>query len=70
MWNRYRADIEVMLAGAYFGEIALFTDQARRMASVIAAVPCSCYFLHRDDFEVHVPSSQNRLCIVALLYRL
>jgi Ca2+-binding EF-hand superfamily protein len=37
--------------GAYFGEIALFTDKAKRMASIVCAVPCSCYFLHRADFE-------------------
>ena len=37
--------------GAYFGEVALFTEKARRTASVISAVPCSCYFLHRNDFE-------------------
>ena len=33
-----------------FGE-AISKNENRRMASIMAGIPCSCCFLHRDDFD-------------------
>ena len=44
-----------LLAGDFFGEIALIADR-ERTATITALVPCKLLVLHRDDFESFMDS--------------
>ena len=44
--------LTVLHQGSCFGEIALFTEKARRTASMVSAIPSACYFLHRRTSKI------------------
>lgn len=45
-------DLATMMAGEFFGEMALLSDHQLRNATVTAVTPCTLYRLHRDDLAV------------------
>jgi CPA1 family monovalent cation:H+ antiporter len=45
-------DLATMMAGEFFGEVALLHDRQPRNATVTAVTPCTLYRLHRDDLRV------------------
>ena len=47
-------ELATMGPGQTFGEMALFSDWARRSATVTAVEPTECLVLHRLDFLAHL----------------
>src|SRR5262249_21287270 len=45
-------DLATMMAGEFFGEVALLRDGQPRNAPVPAVTPCTLYKLHRDDLGI------------------
>ena len=45
-------DLATLMAGEFFGEMALLSDRQPRNATVTAVTQCTLYKLHRDDLGV------------------
>jgi CRP-like cAMP-binding protein len=45
-------DLATMMAGEFFGEVALLNGRQPRNATVTAVTHCTLYKLHRADLEV------------------
>jgi CRP-like cAMP-binding protein len=45
-------DLATMMAGEFFGEVALLSGHQPRNTTVTAVTPCTLYKLHRSDLEV------------------
>lgn len=60
--------IAVLSDGAFFGEISLVVEDATRIASVRALVPCDLYELTREDFDDvarQYPGEVSRVRLIA-----